>query len=63
MNKTIVWLFLFLLLLVLALVTPLVTIWALDTLFPALAIPYNIETWLATIILAAVLKTRVTNGK
>jgi len=63
MNKTIVWLFLVLLALVLILITPLITIWALNTLFPALAIPYNIETWLATMILAAVLKTRVTNGK
>ena len=57
------WLVLVLLALVLILITPLITIWALNTLFPALAIPYSIETWLATMILAAVLKTRVTTGK
>jgi len=63
MNKTLMWLVLVLLALVLILITPLITIWALNTLFPTLAIPYSIETWLATMILAAVLKTRVTNGK
>jgi hypothetical protein len=63
MNKTLMWLVLVLLALVLILITPLITIWALNTLFPALAIPYSIETWLATMILAAVLKTRVTTGK
>jgi hypothetical protein len=32
---------------------PLVVIWSLNTLFPVLAIPYGISTWLATYILAA----------
>jgi hypothetical protein len=31
--------------------SPFVTIWALNTLFPALAIPYNIETYVATMVL------------
>lgn len=50
-----------LLLLVILLVVfgPLVTIWALNVLFPVLAIPYNIETWFASIILAGVFKTTV----
>ena len=39
---------------------PLATLWALNTLFPALAIPYTIETWLAAFIVQAVLKSEVT---
>lgn len=31
---------------------PLAIIWSMNTLFPVLAIPYNIQTWLATILLA-----------
>jgi hypothetical protein len=30
---------------------PLATIWALNTLFPVLAIPYNFYSWAATLIL------------
>ena len=30
---------------------PLITIWALNTLFPALAIAYSFDTWLATLLL------------
>lgn len=30
---------------------PLLTIWALNTLFPALAIAYNFETWCAVVLL------------
>ncbi len=32
---------------------PLLVIWALNTLFPVLAIPYTIWTWLAALILGA----------
>jgi hypothetical protein len=32
---------------------PLLTIWALDTLFPVLNIPYTLDTWFATAILTA----------
>jgi hypothetical protein len=42
---------------------PLATIWAINTLFPALAIPYNIATWAAVIILGSVLKANVTVKK
>ena len=38
---------------------PLFTIWALNTLFPVLAIPYTFETWAATIILGSVFKTNI----
>ena len=37
------------LILLLAMLSPFVTIWALNTLFPALQIPYDFWTWLATI--------------
>ena len=33
---------------------PIVTIWSLNTLFPALAIPYSVQTWMAVIILGGV---------
>ena len=34
--------------------TPVATIWSLNTLFPALAIPLNFDTWMAAIILAGI---------
>lgn len=39
--------------LVLIVIGPLLTIWALDTLFPVLNIPYTFETWFAIAILTA----------
>ena len=33
-------------------VGPLLSIWALNTLFPVLAIPYTIQTWAAVILIA-----------
>ena len=33
-------------------VGPLLSIWALNTLFPVLAIPYTLETWAAVILIA-----------
>jgi hypothetical protein len=39
---------------------PLVTIWALNTLFPVLAIPYAVDTWLAVILLGAFFRANVT---
>jgi hypothetical protein len=47
--------------LVLALVIlgPLITIWAINTLFPVLAIPYTFWTWLAVIILFSAVRTNV----
>ena len=35
---------------------PILSIWALNTLFPVLAIPFTPETWAAVILLAATLK-------
>ncbi len=39
-------------LVLLALIGPIAIIWSLNTVFPALAIPYTIETWLATAVLS-----------
>ena len=45
--------------LALVICVPLITIWSLNTLFPALAIPYTLETWAAIIILGGAIKTNV----
>ena len=42
---------------------PLATIWALNTLFPVLNIPFTIETWLAAFIIPAAFKTEVSMKK
>ena len=47
-------LFVVALILVLLVLFPLATIWSLNTLFPALAIPVTLETWMATVILGGV---------
>lgn len=56
----ITWVALIFLLIVLG---PLFTIWSLNTLFPALAIPYGFETWLAIVILGSVFKSTITIDK
>ena len=38
---------------------PLLTIWALNTLFPVLAIGYNLETWAAVVLLGMFMRTNV----
>ena len=35
---------------------PIATIWALNTLFPALAIPYTFDTWCAAVVLGSVVQ-------
>lgn len=42
---------------------PLITIWALNTLFPILAIEYTFSTWLATILVGMFLRGNVTVKK
>jgi hypothetical protein len=37
-----------------AVLMPIATIWSLNTLFPALAIPLSFNTWIATIVLGGV---------
>ena len=43
----------------LVVVGPFLTIWALNTLFPVLAIGYTIETWAAIILLGGFLRANV----
>ena len=38
---------------------PIATIWALNTLFPALAIPFTLDTWVAAVVLGGVFKTTI----
>lgn len=40
---------------------PILTIWALNTLFPALAIPYTFETWAAVVLLGSLGNVRLSN--
>ena len=42
---------------------PILTLWSLNTLFPALAIPYTFETWLAVVLLGSLMKSRVSVSK
>jgi hypothetical protein len=44
---------------VLILAGPLLIIWALNTLFPVLAIPYTVWTWLAALILGSALSPTI----
>lgn len=44
-------------------VGPLALIWALNTLFPVLAIPFTLETWLAAFVVSATLKSTVKVNK
>jgi hypothetical protein len=41
---------------VLMVIGPFLTIWALNTVFPVLAIPYTMETWTAMILLGGLFK-------
>jgi hypothetical protein len=60
MTKLILWL---IILVALVALGPFITIWTLNTLFPVLAIPYTLETWLAALFLGGILTTNVTNKK
>lgn len=57
--------FMLLVLLIVALVIlgPLLIIWALNTLFPVLAIPYALDTWFAVIVVASLFKTTIEHKK
>lgn len=47
------------LIVVLVIAGPLLIIWALNTLFPVLAIPYTVWTWLAALILGSALSPTI----
>lgn len=42
----------------LVIISPILTIWALNTLFPALSIPTTFDTWLAALIVNGMLYSR-----
>jgi hypothetical protein len=44
-------------------VGPILTIWALNTLFPVLAIPTTLETWFAVVIIGGLFKSSVSIKK
>ncbi len=48
-----------LLIAVLIVAGPLLILWALNTLFPVLAIPYTVWTWLAALILGSALSPTI----
>lgn len=41
-------------------VSPIATIWSLNTLFPSLNIAYSLANWFAVFVLASIFKTTVT---
>lgn len=41
---------------------PFALIWALNTLFPVLIIPYTFKTWLASLFITGVFAVRITNS-
>ena len=45
-----------LLIVIVIIVGPLLSIWALNTLFPVLAIPYTFETWLAVMLVGGMFR-------
>lgn len=46
------------LIIVIVIIGPFITIWAMNTLFPTLAIPYNFWTWLSSVILGGIFYSR-----
>ena len=52
-----------LLIILLIVLGPFLTIWALNTLFPVLAIGYTFGTWCAVIIVVAAIRANVTVNK
>ena len=54
MRKEYIWLVLIVIVLI---VGPLASIWALNTLFPVLAIPYTLETWAAMLLVGGIFRS------
>jgi len=44
------------LMIVLIILGPIATIWALNTLFPVLVIPYTFDTWVAAVVIAGIFR-------
>jgi hypothetical protein len=45
--------------LLLVILGPIITIWALNTLFPSLAIPLTFETWVAALVLGGIVRGNI----
>ena len=60
MDKLLFWL---IVIGVLVAIGPLLTIWALNTLFPVLNIPYGLDTWAAVVLLGMFFRANVTVNK
>jgi hypothetical protein len=60
MTKIILFILLVLVILVLG---PFLTIWSMNTLFPALSIPYTFDTWCATVLMGAFFRANVSVKK
>ena len=54
MRKEYIWL---VLIVIIVIVGPLASIWALNTLFPVLAIPYTLETWAAMLLVGGMFRS------
>ena len=63
MNKVMLIVGFGLLIVALIVLGPLLTIWALNTLFPVMAIPYNFYTWAAVLVMSAFFQTKVSVKK
>jgi hypothetical protein len=63
MNKLATIVLMIVFLIVLIAIGPIVVIWALNTLFPILAIQFTFFTWLAVVILGAFLRANVSIKK
>jgi ABC-type polysaccharide/polyol phosphate export permease len=63
MNKLAAIVGMIVLLIVLIAIGPIVVIWALNTLFPILAIQFTFFTWLAVVVLGAFLRANVSIKK
>jgi len=63
MSKGAIALLLIIVAIVAVIIGPILTIWALNTLFPVLAIDYTIWTWLAVVIIGAFIRAKVSISK
>jgi hypothetical protein len=63
MNKLATIVLMIILVIVLIAIGPIVVIWALNTIFPILAIQFTFYTWLAVVILGAFLRANVSIKK
>lgn len=63
MGKLLAVLMLIAVVVLIVVIGPILTIWAFNTLFPAVAVPYDIYSWFAVIILGAFFRANVSIKK